>query len=181
MAENNSNRTVMVLAGSVVVLLIVFVAVVMMSLNGGAAPANQTAGNGSVVATSTDRPGMSSSTQGTFDPGTATKVTDKYTPKTFVAAYYQAILDKKWDAAFKMQPAASISGDVAGFQATWESYGITAYSVFSDVSSSTDATVVVRLDLGTNGIWNTTWNFVKTDGDWVVKARSKIGMGEPTK
>jgi FlaG/FlaF family flagellin (archaellin) len=159
MAENNTNRTVMILAGAVVVLLIAFVAVVVLNTGSGATPAPTatTDGTAATATTATSNPGMTPSTA--FDP---------------------ANIDKKWDAAFKMQPAASQSGTVADFQSTQEMYGMTAFTIFADTTGSTDATVVVRQDLGTNGIWNATWTFVKDGGTWLVKTR-KVGMGEPTK
>jgi hypothetical protein len=182
MAENNTNRTVMLLAGAVVILLIAFVAVVMLNTGNAGTPAAQTPAATTAAATTntsaTSNPGVAPSTN--FDPATATKVPAKEAPKDFVASYYQAIIDKKFDVAFKLQPAASQSGTVADFQSTQEMYGMTAFSVFSDTTGSTDATVVVRQDLGKNGIWNATWQFVKTNGTWLVKAR-KVGMGEPVK
>jgi hypothetical protein len=187
MAENNTNRTVMILAGAVVILLIAFVAVVV--LNSGAA-STQTASttastttatsSASASTVATSNPGMASSTAAAFDPTTATKVDAKYTPKTFVAAYYQNILDKKFADAFVMQPKASQSGSVADFQSTQAMYGMTAFSIFADSTGSTEATVVVRQNLGTNGIWNATWTFVKNGNQWVVRER-KVGMGEPAK
>jgi len=181
MAENNTNRTVMILAATVVVLLVAFVGVVILSLNGnnGAQTAQTSNTPAASAPTTTSQQGMSSSSIG-FDAATATKVPSSQTPKAFVAAYYQAILDKKWDVAFKMQPAASQQGQtVAAFQQTQEQmYGMTAFSIFSDVSGSTDATVVARQDLGTNGIWNTTWTFVKANGTWLVDKRIPVS-GEP--
>jgi hypothetical protein len=181
MAENNTNRTVMILAAAVVVLLVAFIGVVMLTLNGNNGQTAQTGTNTPVASapTSTTQQGMSSSASG-FDAATATKVPASMTPKQFVSTYYQDILDKKWDAAFKMQPAASQQGQtVAGFQQTQEQmYGMTAFTIFSDVSSSTDATVVARQDLGTNGIWNTTWTFVKANGTWLVDKRIPVS-GEP--
>lgn len=181
MAENNTNRTVMLLAGAVVVLLIAFVAVVMLNTGSAAVPtaAGPTATTpGAATATATSNPGMAPST--TFDKSTATKVAAGESPKSFVSAYYQAILDKKYDVAFKLQPAASQAGTVADFKSTQEMYGMKAFTIFSDTTGSTEATVVVRQDLGTNGVWNATWTFVKDGSDWLVKAR-KIGMGEPAK
>jgi len=180
MAENNTNRTVMLLAGAVVVLLIAFVLVVMANTGTPAVPSAQgpsTTAPGTTT-TATANPGMSASTA--FDKETATKVPADSNPKSFVSEYYQAILDKKWDVAFKLQPAASQSGTVADFQSTQEMYGMKAYTIFADTTGSTDATVVVRQDLGTNGVWNATWTFVKDDATWLVKTR-KVGMGEPTK
>jgi len=180
MAENNTNRTVMLLAGAVVVLLIAFVAVVMLNTGSGAVPTAQapSATTPGVTTTATSNPGMGASTA--FNKETATKVPADSSPKAFVTAYYQAILDKKWDVAFKLQPAASQSGTVADFQSTQEMYGMKSFTIFSDKVTGDDATVVVRQDLGTNGVWNASWTFVKDDATWLVKTR-KVGMGEPTK
>jgi len=184
MAENSSNRTVMILAGAVVILLIAFVAVVVLNSNPGANTASTTGTTGTTgttagaTTTATSNPGVGSSAAAAFDPSTATKVTGE--PKSFVSLYYQSIIDKKFDVAFKMQPKASQTGTVADFQSTQEMYGMKAFSIFSEVTGSTEATVVVRQDLGTNGIWNATWTFAKADGSWLVKER-KVGMGEPTK
>jgi hypothetical protein len=180
MAENNTNRTVMLLAGAVVVLLIAFVAVVMLNTGAAAVPtaAGPTATTPGTTTTATSNPGMAAST--TFDKATATKVAAGETPKSFVSAYYQAIIDKKYDVAFKLQPAASQSGTVADFKSTQEMYGMKAFTIFADTTGSTEATVVVRQDLGTNGVWNASWTFVKDGSDWLVKSR-KVGMGEPTK
>jgi hypothetical protein len=166
MAENNNNRTVMLLAGAVVVLLIAFVAVVLLNTGSGTTPVAQTPGatTPSTTPSGTSNPGMGSSAGATFDPATATKVPADGTPKSFVTAYYQAIIDKKWDVAFKMQPAASQAGAVADFQSTQEMYGMTAFTIFSDTTGAADATVVVRQDLGKNGIWNAAWTFVKDGG-----------------
>jgi hypothetical protein len=182
MAENNTNRTVMMLAGAVVVLLIAFVAVVLLNTGSGGTPVAQTPGTttDSTAPTSTSNPGVGSSAGAAFDAATATKVPADSSPKAFVTAYYQAIIDKKWDVAFKMQPAASQAGTVADFQSTQEMYGMTAFSIFTESTGAAEATVVVRQDLGTNGIWNASWTFVKDGGSWLVKAR-KVGMGEPTK
>jgi hypothetical protein len=176
MAENNTNRTVMMLAGAVVVLLVVFVGVVVLSLNGGNKPAATTPTGGSAVTTT----GVGSSAD--FNAETATKVPANTTPKAYVTDYYQAILDKKWQKAFDMQPYASKVGkDVASFQQTQEQmYGMTAFSIFSDTPSATEDVVVVRQDLATNGIWNTVWTFTKVNGTWLVKTRV-VATGEPTK
>lgn len=182
MAENqsNNNRLVMILAATVVVLFIAFVAVVVLSKgNQTAATTTTTATTGvttapSTTSTATSNPGVGASTA--FDPATATKVPAGKAPQDFVSGYYQAILDKKWDVAFKMQPAASQQGTVADFQSTQTMYGMKAFTVKSSVVGSTEATVVVQQDLGTNGLWTATWNFVKDSGNWLVKER-KVAMG----
>ncbi|HEY5433561.1 MAG TPA: hypothetical protein VIL06_09190 [Coriobacteriia bacterium] len=182
MAENNTNRIVMYLSIVVVVLLVAFVAVVIVVSGGtktATVPTSTVAGAGT-TATSTSQPGMAPSAAA-FDPATATKVPANSDPVKFVTLYYQSILDKKWEEAFKMQPAASQVGQtVAAFQQTQEQmYGMTSFKIFSNTIGATDATVVVQQELGTNGTWSATWTFVKDKGTWLVQAR-KVAMGAPT-
>lgn len=175
MAENNSNRLVMILAGAVVVLLIAFVAVVMLNTGAKNSATASAPTEPSAAASATSNPGVGSSATA-FDPASATKVTGGKDPKSWVSGYYQAIIDKKWDAAFKMQPAASQTGSVADFQSTQTMYGMKSFEVKSATVGSTEATVVIEQDLGPNGTWNATWTFAKSGSDWLVKAR-KVGMG----
>jgi hypothetical protein len=183
MAENNTNKIVMYLSIVVVVLLVAFVAVVIVVSGGSktaSVPATGTTGTAAVATTSTSQPGMASSAAA-FDPTTATKVPSSSDPAKFVSTYYQSILDKKWDVAFKMQPAASQVGQtVAAFQQTQEQmYGMTSFKIFSSSVGDTTATVTVQQELGTNGTWTAIWSFVKDKGTWLVQAR-KVNMGAPT-
>ncbi len=116
-------------------------------------------------------PGVASSTGAPFDPATATKVPPGKQPEAFVKSYYQSILDKKWDAAFKMQPAVSQQGTVDDFKATQERYGMKSFKVVSSASQGATATVEVSQDLGQNGKWGATWVFVKSGANWLVKER----------
>jgi hypothetical protein len=181
MAQNN-NRMVMYLSIAVVVLLVAFVAVVIVVTGGKTATPTTTANNtSSSTGTDTTQPGMSPSTTG-FDAATATKVPADSDPKKFVTAYYQAILDKKWDVAFKMQPAKSQVGQsVQAFQQTQEQmYGMTKFAIASSQIGSTEATVVVAQTLkDPNGVWTAIWTFVNDKGTWLVQAR-KVNMGAPT-
>lgn len=179
----NSNRTVMYLAGAVVVLLIAFVVVVIVTSGGSKTPAATTATSTTPTATtttSTTQAGMAPSASG-FDHATATKVPADSDPKKFVTTYYQAILDKKWDVAFKMQPATSQVGQtVEAFQQTQEQmYGMTKFEIASTDVGATEATVVVAQTLkDPNGVWTATWTFVKDGGDWLVQKRA-VNMGAP--
>lgn len=178
---NNSNRLVMYLAGAVVVLLVAFVAVVVIMSGNKGATQTPVATTPSTTTSSTSQGGMSPSTSG-FDPTTATKLPAGTDPKAYAAQYYQAILDKKWDVAFKMQPAKSQVGQsVEAFQQTQEQmYGMTKFEVASSDIGSTEATVVVAQTLkDPNGVWTAIWTFVKADGTWLVKARA-VNMGAPT-
>jgi len=178
---NNSNRLVMYLAGAVVVLLVAFVAVVVIMSGNKNTTQTPVATTPSTTTSGTSQGGMSPSTSG-FDPATATKLPAGTDPKAYASQYYQAILDKKWDVAFKMQPAKSQAGQsVEAFQQTQEQmYGMTKFEVASSDIGSTEATVVVAQTLkDPNGVWTAIWTFVKADGTWLVKARA-VNMGAPT-
>lgn len=167
------NKTVVYLLGVIVVLLVALVAIFIVS-RPSTAPSTTTQTPAATDTSATvAQPGMSSSTGAAFDPATATKVTKGLTPETHVKTYYQDILDKKWDTAFKMQPAASQQGQtVAQFQQTQEQmYGMTAFKIVSAQSVGETATVEVEQTLGANGTWSALWTFVKYNGEWVVKSR----------
>lgn len=178
---NNSNRIVMYLAGAVVVLLVAFVAVVIVMSGGSKTAQTPAATTPSAATTSTTQAGMAPSGS-TFDPATATKVPADSDPKKYVTAYYQAILDKKWDVAFKMQPATSQVGQtVEAFQQTQDQmYGMTKFEIASTDIGDSEATVVVAQTLKEpNGVWTATWTFVKDGSDWLVQKRA-VNMGAPT-
>lgn len=169
----STNRIVLYLVGVVALLLVALVFVVM---NANKTP--ETAGTPtqpSAAASATSNPGVAPSTTG-FDPKTATKVPAGTEPKKYVSDYYQAILDKKWDVAFKMQPAASQQGTVEDFQSTQTMYGMSAFKIVSSDVKGSEATVLVEQNLGKNGTWSASWTFVKEGADWLVKSR-QVSMG----
>jgi len=183
MAETTgtNKNAVPILLGVIALLLVAIVVGLLIKGNAktDTAATTSTSSTASTAATSTgDQAGMASSTSDTFDPATATKVPSGTTPEDFVKQYYQAILDKKWDAAFKMQPAASQKGGtVADFQSTQEMYGMASFKITgSDVKDSA-AQVSVSQDLGTNGNWTAMWTFAKYKTDWVVESR-QVGMAQ---
>lgn len=181
MSENtqDTNRTMLYLLGVVVILLVVIVALVIVKAQGNNTAAitpNTTTGAANAPST-TSMPGVSPSAGSQFDAKTATKVPASVDPKAYAEQYYQAILDKQWDKAFKMQPAASQAGGTAkDFEQTQVSYGMKSFKVVSSTASGDVATVVVQQDLGTNGKWTATWTFQKISGTWYVKSR-QVAMG----
>jgi hypothetical protein len=182
MSENasNNNRTVMMLLGVVVILLAALVVVVIMRQPATPVASTTTTAAAAASTAATSMPGVGSSTAATFDPKTATKVPTGVQPKDFVAGYYQNIMDKKWAAAFAMQPATSrAGGTVADFQATEAGYGMTSFKLMGQKITGDTATVVIQQDLGTNGIWGATWTLVKNGSTWLVKTRT-VSMGTPT-
>jgi hypothetical protein len=182
MAQNpqDQQRTIMILLGVVVVLLVAIVGVVI--YNG--QPKTPAVASTSSLATGTTatgtgataaQPGMAPSTAAPFDAKTATKVPSGTTPEKYVSTYYQSILDKKFDVAFKMQPASSQQGTVADFQATQEGYGMASFKVISSNVAADTATVDIEQDLGANGKWGALWTLRKVGADWYVESR-KISM-----
>jgi hypothetical protein len=167
------NKTVIYLLGGIAVLLVVLLAVLYVRGQGSTVVPDATApGNSTETSTPASMPGVAPSTGAEFDPAAATKVPADSTPEAFVKLYYQSILDKKWDVAFKMQPAASQkNGTVEDFQATQTGYGLTAFKVLSATAQGDTATVDVEQNLGANGTWGVIWTFVKFEGAWVVKSR----------
>lgn len=182
MAQNKADqqRTIMILLGVVVVLLVAIVGIVIyngqaktpaVASTTGATATTQT-GTG---AATTAQPGMAPSTAAPFDAKTATKVPSGTTPEQYVSAYYQNILDKKFDAAFKMQPASSQQGTVADFQQTQLGYGMTSFKVVTANVAGDTATVDIEQNLGSNGLWGALWTLKKVGNDWYVESR-KISM-----
>jgi len=180
MSENTqvTNKTMLYLLGVVVVLLIVIVALVVVRGQGTQQVAAPTATNSTGTAPAgSSMPGVKPSASADFDVKTATKVPSGTDPKAYVSNYYQAILDKKWETAFKMQPAASQAGGTAkDFEQTQTGYGMKSFKVADSKVEGDTATVIVAQDLGANGTWTVTWTFVKNGADWVVKSR-QVAMG----
>jgi hypothetical protein len=180
MAQNQQDmqKTIMILLGVVVVLLVAIVGIVVYTgqqKNSAAAGATSTVDTSSAATaptTTTAQPGMAPSTAAPFDPATATKVPSGTTPQQFVSSYYQNILDKKYDVAFKMQPAASQQGTVADFQATQQGYGMVSFKVVSSNVAADSATVDIEQNLGSNGLWGALWTLKKVGNDWYVESRA---------
>ncbi len=171
-SKQGTDKTVIYLLGAIVVLLVVIVAAFFFKAQAGSPSIG-----GQVTAPTAPpgNPGIQPSTGTEFDPATATKVPPKQNPEAYVKAYYQAILAKKWDAAFKMQPAASQKGaSVADFQSTQTGYGMKAFNVLSSKAQGDVATVEVEQDLGANGKWGVEWTFAKYKDGWVVQSRKVV-------
>jgi hypothetical protein len=186
MAQNqqDTQRTVMILLGVVVVLLVAIVGIVIytgqqktpaVAANTGSGVTGTTTTGTGTGSPTTAQPGMAPSTAASFDAKTATKVPSGTAPQAFVSTYYQSIIDKKYDVAFKMQPASSQQGTVADFQATQQGYGMVSFKVVSTNVAGDTATVDIEQNLGSNGLWGALWTLKKVGADWYVESR-KISM-----
>ena len=179
-APREGNKTTIYLLSVVAVLLVVIVAIVIVTQQSKTVTqaADTTDQGTSATATGSTgaMPGVGQSTGAAFDPATATKVPASEKPDAYVKRYYESILGKKWDVAFKMQPAASqAGGSVSDFEQTQTGYGMTAFKVITSNEQGDAATVEVEQDLGANGMWGVVWSFVKYQNGWVVQSR-KVQM-----
>jgi len=112
-----------------------------------------------------------------FDPATAPAVPEGQTPAEYLTAYYEACANGDYQTAFDMLPVASQQyyGDVAAFEQTLKSYGITEYSV-DEPTESGDTVSVVGWQVAQGMTFGYEWTFVKADdGTWRVKSRTMAG------
>ncbi|MFA5844669.1 MAG: hypothetical protein WC971_07555 [Coriobacteriia bacterium] len=167
----NQQQTIVYLLAGVAVLLLAIVVVLVLRGNQSTVPPVAATTADAAAAAAAAAPAAADTAP--FDATKATKVPSGVLPKDYVAQYYQAILDKKWDKAFKMQPTDSQTGNtVQGFQDTQVSYGMASFKVLSSKTSGDQMTVEAEQNLGANGTWGAQWIFVKYQGAWVVKDKT---------
>jgi len=104
----------------------------------------------------------------TFDPKTAPVVPKGTTVGMYVVTYYRALMDKKWSKAFKMVPKADPKETLTDFEALQQGYEVGSFSIAGPTSGVAISVLVVHVTPG-NGVWNTTWEFVRTRRGTVVK------------
>lgn len=174
-APRGGNKTTVYLLAVVAVLLVVIVAIVIATQQNKTVtqtPGTTNPGTSTATSSTGSMPGVGQSTGAAFDPATATKVPSGEKPDAYVKRYYESILAKKWDVAFKMQPAASqAGGSVTDFEQTQTGYGMTAFKVITANEQGDASTVEVEQDLGANGMWGVVWSFAKYQNGWVVQSR----------
>ncbi|MCL6471400.1 MAG: hypothetical protein K6T91_01100 [Firmicutes bacterium] len=101
----------------------------------------------------------------------ATIVPDGMALDQYCEKYYSAWKNKDWQTAYDLQPLSKKNqSDVNSFAQSRESYGMQSYEVGKPQINENSGIVVVKMDLGQNGIWSATWQFVKNDkGQWTVQ------------
>lgn len=109
----------------------------------------------------------------------ATLVPDGTDLKQYCEQYYSAWKSSDWNTAYEMQPFAKKESKVVDdFSKELQSYGMKSFEVGEPEIKDYVGTVNVKLDLGQNGIWTTSWTFVKNDkGQWTAQ-NSVTGMSQ---
>jgi hypothetical protein len=103
-----------------------------------------------------------------FDPKTAPVVPKGMTVDAYIAAYYQALIDKEWRTAFGMVPKTDPTETLADFRTLQYGYEVGSFTIIGRVAGAALRVLVVHVTPG-NGVWNTTWAFVRTRRGTVVK------------
>jgi hypothetical protein len=173
-APAGPNKIVYILLGVIVVLLIGVVAAI--AMQGPAKTATPTATAPTAPAT-TPPAGMTTATEETFDPATATRVPEGETPEQFVEAYFKGLVDKNYESAYNRLPAAKkASQSLQSFSDQIAGYGITGYEMGATTTEGEDTKVTCSA-VTSSGNFEYIWTFTQVDGAWVVKARVLGGMG----
>ena len=174
-APAGPNKIVYILLGVIVVLLIGVVAAI--ALQGPAKTASPTAAAPTAPA-ATPPTGMTTATEDTFDPATATRVPAGETPEVFVETYFKDLVSKNYEDAYNRLPAAKKAAqDLQSFSDQIAGYGITGYEMGATTTVGEDTKVTCSA-VTSAGNFAYDWTFTKVDGEWVVKARVLGGMGQ---
>lgn len=104
----------------------------------------------------------------TFDPKTAPVVPKGIAVDSYIASYYRALIDRKWERAFRMVPKSRPAETLAGFRTLQYGYEVKSFTIMGR-TSGTGIRVLVLHVTPDNGVWNTTWEFVRTRRGVVVK------------
>lgn len=101
----------------------------------------------------------------------ATVVPDGMDFKQYCEKYYSAWKAADWQTAYDLQPLnKKEKSDVNGTAQQLQGYGMVGYTIGESQIDENIGTLSVNLDLGENGIWKTSWTFVKNDkGQWTVQ------------
>ncbi|HCG98997.1 MAG TPA: hypothetical protein DE036_04135 [Actinobacteria bacterium] len=101
----------------------------------------------------------------------ATVVPDGTDLKQYCEKYYSAWKAADWQTAYDLQPLSKKEkSDVDGTSQQLQGYGMVGYTIGEPQIDKNIAVMGVNLDLGQNGIWKTSWTFVKNDkGQWTVQ------------
>lgn len=108
-----------------------------------------------------------------FDAKTATKVPAGMTPEQLVKTYNEEVVAGKYDAAFKLLPAAvqtKTYGDAKSYAEQLKQYGISGYKMGKPQTSGDTMTLVAEQQTSAMAIAYT-WKFKKVSGQWYVESR----------
>lgn len=98
----------------------------------------------------------------TFDPKTAPVVPEGMTPDEYIAKYYEALIDGRWKTAFKMVPKNTSDETLKDFKALQYGYEVASFKVLGSWGDAKAHGALIVHITPTNGVWNTTWKFIRT-------------------
>ena len=104
----------------------------------------------------------------TFDLKTAPVVPKGTDVTAYIASYYRALIGQKWSKAFRMVPRVRRTETLADFKTLQYGYEVGSFSIAGPTGGTALSVLVVHVTPG-NGVWNTTWEFVRTRRGTVVK------------
>src|SRR5665648_558187 len=120
---------------------------------------------------------MTTATEDTFDPATATRLSEGETPEQFVEAYFTSLVDGNYEDAYNRLPAAKKAAqDLTSFSDQIAGYGITGYQMGATTVEGEDTKVTCSA-VTSAGNFEYIWTFTQVDGEWVVKGRVRGGTG----
>jgi len=112
-----------------------------------------------------------------FDAKTATKVPEGQTPEDLIKAYHQAVIDGKYEEAYKMLPVDKQQsyGDAKAYGDQVKAYGITSYEMQPPVESG-DTITISATQVTPQMPIAYTWTFKKVGDTWYVASRTMGGQ-----
>jgi len=180
--QTESNPQQMIVIGLIVVavLLAAIVGVLVYQQSTGV-PAPTVSGTGSTTpAPATGgapvQPGTTAAST-EFDAKTATKVPEGQTPADLIKAYHQAVIDGKYEEAYKMLPLDKQQsyGDSKAYGEQVKAYGITSYEMQPPVESG-DTVTISATQVTPQMPIAYTWTFKKVGDTWYVASRTMGGQ-----
>lgn len=173
------NKNMVYILGGVIAVLLVVVGFIVYRNFTAIPDVSDTAGQttGQTTGGTTTPADGTASPSSEFDPKTATKLTGA-DAEAHVKAYHDAVVAKKWDAAYKLLPltgkgSQQYYGDLAGFSKTMEGYGVTSYELSKPVEKGDTISVDAKsmMPMMPQGL-TYTWTFKKVDGVWYLESRA---------
>lgn len=180
--QSNNQNTIVIALVVVAVLLAALVGVLIYQQAQAAKTAQLTGASTTTDASSAGANSAITSNQtaaeAPFDPKTATKVPAGMTPEQLVKAYNEDVVAGKYDAAFKLLPAAvqtKTYGDAKSYAEQLKAYGISGYKMGKPSGSGDTQSIVAEQQTSAMAIAYT-WNFKKVNGEWYVVSRVMGGQ-----
>ncbi|NTW28280.1 MAG: hypothetical protein HGA39_02810 [Coriobacteriia bacterium] len=166
--KSGSQRGIIVLLSVIAVLLAALVIAMIVMFSG------TLGSSGSTTSTGT----TSSAQTVAFDPATATKVPAGMAPKQLVEAYYNAVINGKYEDAYKLLPLGSQLGygSASAFAAQMKDYGVTTSSFkLGGFEETADTYAIAAAQVMPDSLTIAyTWYFKKVGDQWYAESRAMM-------